>query len=179
VQARVSQLVGIDSGGVHAGEPVEHATGALGGEDGAVDLVLAFQLEPVVVAIFEEIGGHKKGEPLDAFGAVFDPGLDQARLKFAGHGRQVALLDMALAFGIGPGQPHQRVGGRFGVEFDVHAAVLAILGGVHDGDDAAGVGDGPAGLEIAHHADEVGGGIERVLLQRSRVEMRSLSRSRL
>ena len=79
-------------------------------------------------------------------------------------GNCAPLYDAAL--GVGPRKPHQRIGGRLAVEFDAHMAILPVFGRMHDGQDAAGISDGAAGEQVAHHTHKDVGGVERVFLQR-------------
>ena len=128
-QVRVSQLVAVESGGVHALEPVQLPAGLLHGEDAAVHLVLAFDLQPLVVLVFEEIGGQQPGQPLrrPARRLSRAPESGAAGSRRVSAGRLRSCL-WRFALGVGPGQPHQRVGRRLAVEFNVHAAVLAVFG---------------------------------------------------
>ena len=65
-QVRIGDLIAIEAGGMHLLEPMQLAARLFHGEDDAIHLVLAFELQPLVVLVLGEIGGQHPREALDA-----------------------------------------------------------------------------------------------------------------
>ena len=58
---RIRHFVPINSRRMHLLQPMQHAARLFGGKDGAVNLVLPFHLQPIVIRIIGEIGRQIAG----------------------------------------------------------------------------------------------------------------------